>query len=105
MNRGGSVPETLTHAIARLHACGYDHDFIAETGGLRDRETGALFAPEDMLVDEIVRFEGITDPGDEAIVCALRDIGCTVRGTLSTAYGAAMESAEVDMLQRLPSGH
>jgi len=100
-NRSGKQ-ETVSEALDRLHASGYDHDFVAEPAGLRDRMTGEVFAPEGMRVDEIVRFEGATDPGDEAIVFALRDAASTVRGTLSTAYGPNMGSAEVDILQRLP---
>ena len=99
----GEPPETLAHALDRLHESGYDHDFVAEARGLRDRATGEIFAPEDLLVDEIVRFEGLTDPGDEAIVCALRDGAGTLRGTFAAAYGPPMEAIDVDILQRLPN--
>jgi hypothetical protein len=94
--------ETLREAMERLHACGYDHDFTVEPAGLRDRETGRVFAPEDMLIDEVVRFEGITDPGDEAILLGLRHAGGIVRGTLATAYGPPAEPEEAEILQRLP---
>ncbi len=95
--------ESLSHAISRLHASGYEHDFLAEASGLRDLTTGALFAPEVLLVDEVIRFEGVTDPDDEAIVCALSHRTEGVRGTYSAAYGAGMDSLDADMMQRLPA--
>lgn len=100
---GLGPPETLAHAVDRLQHDGYDLDFVAERDGLRVRTTGALFAPEDLIVDEIVRFEGLTDPGDEAIICALRDSAGTVRGTFAAAYGPTVATDEAAMLRRLPA--
>jgi len=93
--------ETISAAVDRLSAAGYTADFRAEPAGLRVVGTGCVHPPEALLIDEIVRFEGATDPGDEAIVFALR---CPVhggKGTYTVAYGASMPAIDADMVQRL----
>jgi hypothetical protein len=59
------------------------------------------------VVDETVRIEGISDPGDEAIVLAVRDQCGRVRGTLVSAFGSGTAPADAEVLPRLatpPSG-
>ncbi len=63
--------ETLSQAVDRLTAQGYTDDFRAESDGMRAVVAGILYRPELLVVEEIVRFEGISDPADEAIVLAL----------------------------------
>ncbi len=89
--------ETLSEASRRLRADGYVLDFLPVPGGrLRCAECGDQFDPASMVIDEVVRFEGISDPGDEAILFALRG-PCGHAGLYSAAYGpdATSEDAEV----------
>ena len=80
--------ETLTDAIARLRAKGFVLDFSAVPGGLlRCTECGMEFDPATVNIDEIVRFEGESDPGDESILFALSG-PCGHLGLYSAAYGA-----------------
>jgi hypothetical protein len=93
--------ETIAEAVDRLTRDGYTDDFRAEKEGLRQVGTGAIFAPESLCVDEVVRFEGETDPGSEAIVFALRHEESGARGTFVTTYGARLDPAEAEMVRRL----
>ncbi len=93
--------ETIAEAINRLSAAGYTDDFRAEAGGLRAVNARCLHAPETFAVDEIVRFEGMTDPADEAIVFALRCKLHGTRGTYTTPYGANMAPIDAEMVRRL----
>ena len=95
--------ETPTHAVERLHAHGYAHDFVADRFGLRDVATGLLHAPETMVIDEVVRYEGQSDPGDETIVYALRDKEGKVRGVYSAGYGPAADPLDAEVMSRLPA--
>src|SRR5262245_31028041 len=100
-------PECLSRAVDRLTAAGYTHELRAEKAGVRDLTTGRLLVPEDLVVDETVRIEGLSDPGDEAIVLAVRDRDGRVRGTLVSSFGSGSASAEAEVLPRLttpPSG-
>jgi len=66
--------ETMLEATARLRAAGYGENWIAEDGKLRCFTCTATYKPESVTVDEVVRFEGPSDPGDEAILFALRSV-------------------------------
>ena len=92
--------ETLAEATRRLLEAGYRETFRAEDGGLRAVETDRLFAPEELAVDEVVRFEGPSDPADEAALFALRAADGP-RGTFVVTYGPAVPEAEAEMAKRL----
>jgi hypothetical protein len=96
--------ETVAEALQRLTAGGYTDDFHAEAGGLRSRSTGRLHPPEALHVDEVVRFEGDTDPSDESVVFALRSGRDGTKGTYTTAYGTYMDPLDADLVPRLGTG-
>jgi hypothetical protein len=94
--------ETMAEAMKRLHARGYTDDFQAVAGGLKSVQTDVVQAPEAFRVDEVVRFEGDSDPGDESAIFALTPSREGRRGTYTVAYGPAMDSLDVEMVERLP---
>jgi hypothetical protein len=98
--------ETVAEAIARLERRGYRASFRATDEGLvavgRDRDR--TLEPEAMIVDEVVRFEGESNPGDEAVVFALRSRD-GVRGTFVTTYGANTDAANAEVIHRLDASH
>src|SRR5262245_64442488 len=95
--------ETLSEAVDRLRAAGYHDSFRAEARGMRALAAGRLYAPEELAIDETVRFEGPTDPGDEAILFAIRSRDGAVRGTFVSGYGTAVDPANAELVHRLPS--
>lgn len=92
--------ETLHEAIARLERDGFTAAFQAGTRGCF-RIAGHTYRPEDLVVDEIVRFEGMSDPEDEAVLFALRTHDASVKGTFVASYGASMEPDAVAAMRRL----
>jgi len=54
-----------------------------------------------MVIDEVVRYEGESNPDDEAILLAMR-CGCDQQGLCSAAYGANASTGDIAVLQRLP---
>lgn len=97
----GDAMETLSHATTRLARAGYDENYHAHDGRLVCGHCGASHDPSAMTIDEIVRFEGQSDPGDEAIVYAL-DAGCGHRGLYVAAYGADATAADIAVTSALP---
>lgn len=93
--------ETLVEAMNRLRNDGYTVEFRATDAGLRCDACGVTHAPEEMAVDEIVRFEGDTNPGDEAILVALT-CECGARGLFTAAFGPDTSPEEAQILQALP---
>jgi hypothetical protein len=83
--------------MARLRGRGYLRDYSAVAGGrLRCGQCGTEIDAASVRIDEIVRFEGISDPGDESILFALAG-PCGHDGLYSAAYGpnATPEDAAV----------
>ena len=93
--------EDLAHAVERLTRAGYRDDFRAERSGLRAVKEGQVYAPETMIVDEVVRFEGESDPGDEVVLYALRAGASGVRGTYVVTYGTYVAPNDAEMSKRL----
>jgi hypothetical protein len=62
---------------------------------------GILYRPELLVVEEVARPEGISDPADEAIVLALhcRDDG--IKGTYTVPFGPGVGALDAEMIHRL----
>jgi hypothetical protein len=92
--------ETQSEALQRLTAAGYIDDYRAESLGLRGRADADVRPPESFLVDEIVRFEGESDPSEESIVFALTSQVDGSRGTYTVAFGPVMDPLDAVMVGR-----
>ena len=92
--------ETLTEAIRRLRTAGYATDFFASPeGNLVCRSCGHSHDPETIEIRETVRFEGDSNPDDEAILLALSGAdGCL--GQFKAAFGPPMATADLMAFQR-----
>ena len=96
--------ETLAQAVERLARAGYCEDFRAESGRLRAVGKGSVHDPESLMIEEIVRFEGASDPDDQAVVFALGSKSEGIRGTFVTAYGLYTDPLDGAMIRRLTDG-
>ncbi len=93
--------ETMVEAIGRLRASGYVHDFIAVgEHRLRCSGCGATVDAGDATVEETVRFEGESNPDDQAILEAVA-APCGHRGLFVAAYGVYTSSNESTALRAL----
>ena len=93
--------ETLSQAVDRLTALGYTDYFLAEPDGLRAIVAGILYRPEALVIEEVARFEGISDPADEAIVLALHCREDGIKGTYTVPFGRGMGALDAEMMHRL----
>ncbi|HVE38821.1 MAG TPA: hypothetical protein VNM14_02965 [Planctomycetota bacterium] len=100
----GFFERRMAGVVDRLTRAGYSDTFRGEAGGVRALKADHVHRPEDLEIDSIDRFEGISDPQDEAIVLALhsRTDGC--RGTYTLPYGKNMPSVDGELLKRIPDG-
>jgi hypothetical protein len=93
----------MLHALSRLRDAGYELDLQAVAGGrLSCPACGMLVHGSDVIVTETVRFEGISNPEDQAILDAVIT-PCGHRGLFSAAYGVYASADDVDVLQVLPA--
>jgi hypothetical protein len=92
--------ETVNEVLDRLTQRGFTEDFRTRGDALITRRCPHAHAPEDLAVEEVYRFEGVSNPDEEAIIFAL---SCPdgVRGTFTVAYGPSMDAADAEIAQRL----
>ncbi len=57
------------------------------------------------MIDEVHRFEGDTDPADEAIVYAISSTKHTIKGVLVNAYGMYSDSFSNELMAKLKAHH
>ncbi len=93
--------ETLSAALGRLAARGFTHELVADEGRLRDVVTGERHDPELLAIAETVRFEGASDPDEQAILFALESPSGRPLGTYTTAYGLATPPEDVQIVRRI----
>jgi hypothetical protein len=95
--------ETVSEAVTDLSNRGYTLNFnLREDTCIECREPSIFLRPEEFEIDEVYRFEGITDPGDSSIVLAISSHDHAAKGTLVSAYGMYAEPGMADLLTRLP---
>ncbi|NCT17153.1 MAG: phosphoribosylpyrophosphate synthetase [Flavobacteriaceae bacterium CG_4_8_14_3_um_filter_34_10] len=87
-----SVPksyETVTEAVNDLQKRGYTTNFSlwTEKECLICNQPSLSLSPEDFEIDELYRFEGMTDPGDEMIVMAISSEKYQVKGVVVNGFG------------------
>lgn len=105
-----SFPEhTITEILQLLAARGYTSSFRIEDDtippGLYCGHCHHHLLARRVTVDETWRFEGATDPGDEAILLAFSCPRCGAPGTLLCAYGPDTGPAEAEVIAQLDGHH
>ena len=95
------APDTVTEAVAALEAEGYTGPFLQTGGDLVCGTCGACNPLEPVIVDRFFRFEGPSDPADEAIVLGVHCAVCGARGTLVSAFGPDADPDEFEHLARI----
>lgn len=82
--------DTLSEAVNDLIKRGYTADFLLmkETDCLVCHDKALELSSDEFEIDEIYRFEGMTDPSDESIVFAISSAGHEVKGLVINSYGA-----------------
>jgi len=79
--------KTLSECINKLVMNGYDENFkIDEKGKLFSPSKKKSYAPEKIHIVNFFRFEGASDPDENAILYAI-ETDDKVKGTLTDAYG------------------
>ena len=95
------MTESLSQALLRLSARGFDRHLVAAGGRLRDVATGERYDPELLVIAEVVRFEGESDPDEQAVLFALQAPSGGALGTYTAVYGPAMPADDVRVVERL----
>jgi hypothetical protein len=89
---------TVSEAVNDLMEKGYKTDFNLPEN-VSKFETGE-FSPSDFRIVGVYRYEGETDPADEAVVYAIESKG-GLKGLLVSGYGSAAGRGPASILKKL----
>ncbi|MFN8291840.1 MAG: hypothetical protein U0U70_16400 [Chitinophagaceae bacterium] len=90
--------DTVSEAINGLRKRGYTLDFNLEENCLICQ--GNRFDIQNFEITEVYRFEGDTDPSDEAVVYAIESTDGK-KGVLVNGYGISAERMSAEMAKKL----
>ena len=89
---------TVTEAIAQLKTQGYTLDLNLEENQLK--ANGDQYPADEFEIVDLYRYEGESDPADEATVYALASKS-GVKGVLVTGYGTSADEVADEILKQL----
>ncbi|CAN5442598.1 hypothetical protein BH11BAC5_BH11BAC5_47060 [soil metagenome] len=92
---------TLSEITNLLKERGYTIDFNLKENCLECGGNLLKIFPGEFMVDKHYRFEGPSDPGDEAIVYAISSPKYNLKGVLVNGYGISSESITDEMIKAL----
>jgi hypothetical protein len=92
--------DTLGDRMRQMHAAGWTEQFEVSGRGICCVACEHWATPEYVKVDEVFRFEGASDPEDQAVLFAI-SLPCGHRGVLPAAYGKDVAPEIAEVLKRL----
>jgi len=93
--------QTLAGAIDDLARRGFTESLAVVGNELCTTKMQKIFRPDEVVIREHRRFEGVSDPDDMSIVYAIETEG-GIRGTLVDAYGVYADPAVSAFLSKVP---
>lgn len=97
----GRTPDTVSEAVALLAAAGYVDELQLAADGLTLAGSWALHPIATTTVDYSFRFEGPSDPADEAIVLGVTCTEWDRKGVIVSAYGPYADPEHATLLAAL----
>lgn len=91
---------TLSALVNKVVKNGYTDSFKVTKKGLYSNSTDRYFTPADVHVENFYRFEGESDPGDNAIMYVI-ETSDGLKGTLIDAYGAYSDDSVNKFMQEV----
>ncbi|MFM6975558.1 MAG: phosphoribosylpyrophosphate synthetase [Sphingobacteriaceae bacterium] len=93
--------QTMTEAVNALAKRGYTYDFQYEDCSLYCKSINHRFRSNDLLITEVYRFEGMSDPDDNSAVYAIESKD-GFKGILIDAYGVYSDEQKALFLKDIP---
>jgi phosphohistidine phosphatase SixA len=94
--------DTLTEALTDLRKRDFTLDYNLVSGVARCEQTQEELRPEQLLIKEVYRFEGDSNPDDNMVLYALQSRPNPAhKGVLVAAYGPDVETEAAEFIQRL----
>jgi len=95
--------DTLSQVMERLVAEGYTENFNLQRTHLASKDLKLLH--DEFVIDSVYRFEGNTDPADEATLYAISSPKYNIKGLLVNGAGIYSDELTDEMLTALDIKH
>ena len=92
---------TVSEVLNKLKREGYTADFNLSDNCLICHGNKLQVFPDEFVVDKHYRFEGASDPADEAVIYAISSARHGLKGTLINGYGIYSDKIADDMVKAL----
>jgi hypothetical protein len=96
---------TVTEVLSNLEKEGYTIDFNLMDNSLECHGNYLRLHPDEFRIDRHYRFEGISDPEDEAVVYAISSLKNNLKGVLVNGYGISSDPLTEAMVRALKQKH
>jgi len=96
--------DTVAEALKGLKQRGYSIDFNLEPDRITCPKTPLALGPTEFEITEVYRFEGNSDPADEAIVYAIESRQ-GAKGVLVNGFGPSSDEVGEEMVEKLKLRH
>ncbi len=93
--------DTVVKALDGLKERGYTTDFNIAFDKLICSQTNVCLNPDEFEITEVYRFEGETNPSDEAVVYGVESKSTNMKGVLVNAYGVYADPISDAMIKKL----
>lgn len=93
--------DTLSQIIEQLRKEGYEEDFNLQQNCLECRQGDFKVFHDEFVIDRTYRFEGESDPADEATLYAISAPKYGIKGILVNGAGIYTEDITDEMLHSL----
>mgnify|MGYP000994940941 CR=1 FL=1 len=95
--------KSMVTCLSKVVSDGFKEDFKATSGGLRSTSSDKVYAPDQVRVINSFRFEGFSNPDDNAVLYLL-ETNDGLKGTLVDAYGAYADPLVYNFFLKVQSG-
>ena len=96
-----STESTLSERMQQLRRMGYTEDFNLKSRFAEGVKDFFKILPDDFKIDLYYRFEGDSDPADEAIIYAISSERHHLKGILVNGYGVYSDPVANEILKKL----
>ena len=93
--------DTVSSALNTLKERGFTTDFNIAFDKIICNETNVCLNPHEFEITEVYRFEGESNPSDEAVVYTVESGDKNMKGVLVSAYGPYADVMSDEMIKKL----
>lgn len=106
VNENNSQPymKSLSTCLNKMISDGYDQDYKVTERGLESLQLGKVYTPDQVEVVNFFRFEGMSDPDDNAILYVV-ETADSGKGTLIDGYGIYTEPRIASFMKEVENIH